>query len=236
MIEIAPGIHRAFVARERWVAAVEGFDGAAIAVEEAHVPGLEAVGMLLPDGSLAEPWVAPLLAVERAEAGATLLATQGEVLFSTQVSVGARDVVTAMHRARLRDGRVVAREPVAEVTWGPRSEAWTLLRRVLPPTPEFRTAPTDSPVAEPVVASSPIRPRDVASLSRWWVEVSDNPALEAAERASATVNAAITREGSDDATTLMWFADGEQLYRMDAAGAYRVGRGDVGAGLLAALT
>ena len=202
MIEIAPGIHRAFVARERWVAAVEGFDGAAIAVEEAHVPGLEAVGMLLPDGSLAEPWVAPLLAVERAEAGATLLATQGEVLFSTQVSVGARDVVTAMHRARLRDGRVVAREPVAE----------------------------------PVVASSPIRPRDAASLSRWWVEVSDNPALEAAERASATVNAAITREGSDDATTLMWFADGEQLYRMDAAGAYRVGRGDVGAGLLAALT
>lgn len=240
MIELAPGIHRAFVGRERWAAAVSSFDGARLPAESKHAVGWEAAGIVDSHRVLADEWLAPLLATDSPVASAVVRAQQGEVVFSTQVSVGVRDVVTAMHRAQAVEGRVVRRERVVEVAWRPRSELWTLLRRVLPPSPEFRSAAdAGAGRGESVTLRSDLRPRDKAELSRWWSEVGGDPAVEAAREAKATVSVAETRGSvGDDAEArgVMWFAAGPQLYRVSESGVLRVVRGDVAAELLAALT
>lgn len=195
---------------------------------------LRAAEVLLDDGSVEAGWAEAIKVAATARSGLVMVATLGNVVFLSTVHLGPTATVVARTRA-VSDGGVLTRmEPVVEVSLTPASDTWEGLARVLPPPFEA------TPVAgrrTPVSAAGLTVPETATSLQQLidWEAAPDDlrRALEAAVAPDATVAVAWGAPNLDGPNSVLWFAKGQEIVRVDRATAEQVQPGDCGAELVA---
>lgn len=108
-----------------------------------------AAGTLDQDGCPQGIWHRALELSTRATSRTVLMARNGQVGFLSIVDRSVGDLLTVTSRVLLDDttDTVTALESSLEVALAPRSQAWPLLRRVMPPDTRFRSPPLQGPHA-----------------------------------------------------------------------------------------
>lgn len=191
-----------------WQAAVErGPDAVARSTDDELVVSWRAAGIVDADGGVEPRWAQALRVARDAVEGMVLVAQHDGLAFLSNVHVGAEGTVVARSRATVEqvDGRaqLATMEPVVEVSLceeGP----WPGVQRVLPPVARF-TAEGHDPE---VVAMDP----------------------GAVPQSSPATAVTLTLAGRGRTpVTIYWYLDDGELFRIDEAGWFRVGAGDIAA-------
>lgn len=184
-----------------------------------------AAGTLDQDGCPQGIWHRALELSTRATSRTVLMARNGQVGFLSIVDRSVGDLLTVTSRVLLDDttDTVTAMESSLEVALAPRSQAWPLLRRVMPPDTRFRSpAPAGPTRLDPLTGPAPsawasdAENRDwVTRLARRLPEDTHGPQL---------VAETITGEGS---VRHSWWLDAGSLIRLSPDWAGAVKPGDV---------
>lgn len=215
-----------------WRQAVEAHRQKAVVPDDGFGPLWAASGMFTLDGELSEGWQVLLDTFVAPAVAGVIVARYHDVVFRTELAITRSHAVTVLHRSRWHPAtrRSVAPLPTLEVAVMETAGLWPLLRRVLPPEPLLRAAPSRAP-ARLVRLERP---------SDWPAVVDDQAIVEAAERMRQSVPALLLAEKShaEVATVLgtgvsgescqaMWGTDGVGLLRASPEGLLQAQAGDL---------
>lgn len=198
-----------------WQAAVDaGAEAVAFATDDELVVSWRAAGIVDADGTVEPRWAKAITVAADAVDGMVLAAQHGDIAFLSNVHLGADAVVVARSRALVEQvagrAQLTSTEPVVEVSLSEEGP-WPGVQRVLPPVAPFTTPAAENP---PVSA-----------------EVAVDPALTPPESPETAVTLTLAGQGREP-VSYYWYLDGEDLFRIDQSGWYRVQPGDVAAHVL----
>ena len=181
---------------------------------------LRAAGILLPDGGIDSSWEPALAVASSARAGMVLVASVGDVVFLSNAYLSRDLTVVARSRAVAENGVIARMETVVEVGAAPAVDTWEALARVLPP--QFQTPPKPG-------APTPVDPAGRARLADLdgWDGAPDDLRRSAQAALSPEATLTIAWNGKERGT-LLWFARGGELFRVDRSSWHHIPEGSCG--------
>ncbi|WP_296135704.1 hypothetical protein [uncultured Tessaracoccus sp.] len=163
----------------------------------------------------------------------SIVARDGRIVFLTRVVAGRRDVVCVLTRGAVRGADLRVTEPWVEVAVAPHTEAWTILRRVLPRDAALRRAPRTKVRHDPVVPRAVLtrpRPEHTSEYARWMADVfAQTPAF--VEVCASPRRVVVVGEGRE----VSWIPGPRTLYRCEGDVVASVSDGDLATTLLSTL-